>query len=59
MMDLNPDIEVGKEYVLDKDFNNSSIVKVTEVGRIYAVVTDGESTWRTMKDRLSKIEEQS
>jgi hypothetical protein len=55
MKDLNPEIEEGKEYLLDATFNNCSIVKVLNVGSIYATVTDGTNTWETMKTRLSSI----
>lgn len=54
MFDLNPNIEAGKQYVLDEQYNNASVVTVYEVGKIYAHVTDGNATWSVTKSRLTE-----
>jgi hypothetical protein len=55
MRDLNPDIEPGKQYMLDAEYANASIVTVMNSSKIYAQITDGENQWHVMKTRLTKI----
>lgn len=47
--------EAGKQYVLDKEFNNTSIVTLVSFGKIFGKVKSEESTWDTMLCRLSEI----
>lgn len=52
-------ITVGKEYILDKEFNNGGVVKVIAIyGKLFCRVEDPEglSEWDTMINRLSEIE---
>src|SRR4051812_12589157 len=58
MIDLNPEVEIGKDHVLDATYNNSSIVHVKWAGGIYALVSDGQTEWTVVKSRLSKISSQ-
>lgn len=48
----------GNKYVLDADFNNSSIVVVHYVGLVYATVSHPDTPdnkWDVMINRLSEI----
>ena len=43
----------GDTVRLDKDFNNSSLVKVVAISKVYSQITDGFDVWSVMTDRLS------
>lgn len=51
------EFEVGEKYVLDKEYNNSSIITLVWKGRLLCRVRseDGKE-WDTMLNRLSPIE---
>ena len=51
-------LKAGELVRLDREFCNSSIVTITDIGPIglFATVTDGISTWDVMTYRLSRIE---
>lgn len=49
-------LTVGKQYVIDEDFNSSGTVVLLELyGDHYCLVCDEEGSWRTMQSRLSPI----
>ena len=50
-------LKTGEQVRIDREFNNSSIVTITDIGPIglFATVTDGTSTWDVMTYRLSRI----
>lgn len=60
-MTEQPEIKAGELYILDKDFNNSSTVKVLTVSKLFAEIYDPlsnnpeKNAWTVMKYRLSPI----
>lgn len=57
MEDIEP--EVGKRYVIDAGFANSSVVELVSRDSHYCWVRDPETgyEWETMVYRLSKVTE--
>lgn len=50
--------EVGKKYMLDRDFRNRSIVTVVQSGRMFARVKDDDgNTWQVMVNRLTELKD--
>ena len=59
-MNYNPNnVSEGEKVILDKDFNNASIVEVVTISfpqQLFAIVKDDDgNSWETMTNRLSKI----
>ena len=50
-------LKTGERVRLDREFSNSSIVTIRDIGPIglFATVTDGVNTWDVMTYRLSRI----
>jgi len=59
MIDFGKDLTIGEFYILDKEYNNSSIVKLIEKGNILGLIENPEtgSKWRIMLNRLTPIKE--
>lgn len=59
MINLNKyNLKAGDTVVLDKDFNNSSIVTIVSISTIYALIKDEEGNeWEVMVNRLTPFEE--
>lgn len=54
--ELKPVLETGKSYVLDRDDNNRSTVRLVRAGAVYATVeNDAGKRWDVMASRLSEI----
>lgn len=49
----------GEKVVLDRDFNNASVVTLIRCSTHYSTVSDGKSTWDVMTDRLCAIPDKS
>lgn len=51
--------EVGKKYMLDREYSHHGIVKVLQSGRIFATVIDEDekpgTEWQVMVDRLTPV----
>lgn len=54
-LDHNLRLVEGAKVVLDRQFNNASVVTIKRLGRVYSTVTHGQTTWEVMSDRLSAI----
>lgn len=45
---------IGEIVILDTGFNNSSFVKVLDVGNHFCQITDGFDIWSVMRYRLTQ-----
>jgi|688.fasta_scaffold00478_136 hypothetical protein len=60
MIDWSKDLNVGEYYVLDKEYNNSSIVKLLSKGKLFGRVEDEEGNkWDTTLIRLTPKEKEN
>ena len=46
-------VKAGDTVILDKDFNNSSEVKIIIIRKYFSLVESDGVQWETMTDRLS------
>jgi hypothetical protein len=58
METLRQELIIGEEVRLDKEFRNTSIVKVIRQSpaKLFTTVANGKHEWDVMTNRLSKLE---